>query len=154
MVGRRRKELRDMNPNFIIEAMYDDVTMPLRGTDGSSGFDIHYYGKERILVYPHESVKIPTGLKMQVDKGYDICVYNRSSIASKRLLLKGAELIDHDYRGEVFINLLNSGTDTQVIHPNDKIAQIVIRPVYMGGYLVGDVDITERGSGGFGSTGR
>jgi dUTP pyrophosphatase len=108
---------------------------------------------------PHESRVLPTGLKVEIPKGFMLEIKNKSGIASKRQLLVGACVIDPGYDGEVLINLHNLGTGSQVIKPGEKIAQAILIPIVHCGVeeRYGDADClnlgSKRGSGGFGSTG-
>jgi len=111
---------------------------------------------EDVWVSPRTSCVIPTGIKVEVPEGYMLEVKNKSGIASKRQLVVGACVIDSGYDGEVFINLHNIGNSTQVVKPGDKLAQVVLVPVNTCGFEVvaGEINNnTERGTGGFGSTG-
>ena len=111
---------------------------------------------EDLWVSPRTSCVIPTGIKVEVPEGYMLEVKNKSGIASKRQLVVGACVIDSGYDGEVFINLHNIGNTTQILKPGDKLAQVVLVPVNTCGFEVVTGEInnnTERGDGGFGSTG-
>ncbi|MHA2047948.1 MAG: dUTP diphosphatase [Candidatus Thorarchaeota archaeon] len=101
---------------------------PSRGNPSDAGLDIHFSPKEHapVTINPGESVILGTGLKFGVPHGYMLEVKNRSSVASKRSLLVGACVVDSGYDGEVFVNLHNVGTETQVVEPHSKIAQVVM----------------------------
>lgn len=148
------------------------VKDPVRGTAKSAGIDIfvpevisllqpdgtyHDYN-ESIALKPNESVTIASGLKFNIPENRALLVKNKSGVAMKKSLIKGAELIDEDYQGEVHINLHNVGTDTEVINPGDKITQLIC--IYIDYVTLEDTpedelysEVTERGEGGFGSTG-
>lgn len=107
-------------------------------------------------VSPRTSCLLSTGLKMEIPEGYMMEVKNKSGIASKRQLVVGACVIDAGYDGEIFINLHNIGSTTQIIKPGDKLAQLVLVPIQACGFSVVDGDLNNgsaRGAGGFGSTG-
>ena len=150
---------------MIIEftTLHDNVTLPKRANPSDAGLDIHYSPKEDsvVRVFPGQSVVLETGLKFGVPHGYMLEVKNRSSVASKRSLLVGACVIDSGYNGEVKINLHNVGEEPQVLNPGDKIAQLVMVPVVhfrvakTDDVLYDDpITISDRGTGGFGSTGK
>ena len=143
--------------------MHVNVTHPKRSNPSDAGLDIFFSPEngEKAYVYPGQSVVLETGLKFGVPHGYMLEVKNRSSVASKRSLLVGACVIDSGYAGEVKINLHNVGEHPQVIQPGDKIAQVVMIPVVHFRPCWTDeeelyssaIAISDRGDGGFGSTG-
>lgn len=141
----------------------ENVIPPQRANPSDAGLDIHFCPDDGcgVAVMPGESVVLGTGLRFGVPHGYMLEVKNRSSVASKRGLLVGAHVIDSGYDGEVFINLHNVGTMTQLIEPGQKIAQLVMVPVVSfravesGSedlYGWSPIAISKRGGGGFGST--
>ena len=144
--------------------MHANVTHPQRSNPSDAGLDIFFSPQDgkKTIVYPGGSVVLETGLKFGVPHGYMLEVKNRSSVASKRSLLVGACVIDSGYAGEVKINLHNVGEQPQVIQPGDKIAQIVMVPVVHFRPCLTDAEelyrlpitISDRGDGGFGSTGK
>lgn len=142
-----------------------NVHPPTRGNPSDAGLDIHFSppSNQAITIEPGESALLSTGLRFGVPHGYMLEVKNRSSVASKRSLVVGACVIDSGYDGEVFVNLHNIGTETQVVEPHTKIAQVVMTPVIHframerrgDGNLYGwyPITISERGTGALGSTG-
>ena len=135
---------------------------PQRANPSDAGLDVYANVRDPIVIEPRESAIIPTGLKFGIPHGYMLQVMNRSSMASKRNLVVGAHCIDSGYDGEVFIDIHNIGTETQVVIPCDKIAQVVLVPVVAfravetGNpdlYGWAPITISNRGDGGFGSTG-
>jgi len=135
--------------------------MPVRGTEGSAGIDLFVPNdQESIVLNPGESAFIPAGIKARVPHGYALVAMNKSGIAAKKSLMVGACVIDEDYTGEIHIDLKNVGTESQGINPGDKITQVLCLPVnYVTveeasseDEMFGDL-VTERGAGGFGSTG-
>ena len=138
---------------------------PVRANPSDAGLDIFYCPDDgavsAVAIHPGESAVLGTGLKFGVPHGFMLEVKNRSSMASRKSLVVGACVIDPGYNGEVFINLLNVGKDMKLIKPGDKIAQLVMVPVIhfrprkiMSDVLYdSDICISNRGSGGFGSTG-
>ena len=137
---------------------------PSRSNPSDAGLDIFYcpeHDKGAIFIGPTQTAVLPTGLRFEVPHGYMLEVKNRSSMAAKKQLLVGACVIDPGYSGEVFINLHNVGMTPQIIAVGDKIAQLVMIPVVhfqcqeesSGTIYNRPVCISNRGAGGFGSTG-
>ena len=108
---------------------------------------------DRVHIAPHETIKLPTGWAFQPPKGYMLQILQRSGLASKGLIPLGG-ILDEDYTGEVIVIMLNTTDKYLSINNGDRIAQMAIRPYYQGEFeLVDELDETERGDGGFGSTG-
>ena len=139
-----------------------DVKTPERGTSQSAGIDLFIPNDitDRLVLKMGESVCIPAGIKVKVPKDHALIAMNKSGIAVKRSLIVGACVIDEDYQGEIHIDIKNVGKATQVLKPGDKIIQLLCVPVsYVSideaqseSELYGN-EVTERGEGGFGSTG-
>lgn len=110
-----------------------------------------------ITIRPHEVVKIGCGFALQPPEGYAGYIYARSGLATKQHLRPGncVGVADEDYRGEYIIPLFNDGDEDQIIHHGDRIAQLIFMP-YEQAFLteVDELEVTDRGDGGFGSTGR
>jgi dUTP pyrophosphatase len=136
-----------------------NVKTPNRGTPLSAGIDFYVPEDfEERTISPSESVLIPSGIKAQVPKGYALVAFNKSGVAVKKSLTVGACLVDEDYQGEIHVHLINVGYEQQLVRPGDKVAQFVLLPVNYAnveevplGHLYDEV--SERGQGGFGSTG-
>ena len=138
---------------------------PVRANPSDAGLDIFWCprdGNSLIMeIKPLQSVVLETGLKFGVPHGFMLEVKNRSSMAAKKQLVVGACVIDPGYNGELLINLHNIGNEMRTISPGDKIAQVVMVPVIhfrarkiMTDTLYeSDICISNRGAGGFGSTG-
>ena len=108
---------------------------------------------DRVHIAPHETIKLPTGWAFQPPEGYMLQILQRSGLASKGLIPLGG-ILDEDYTGEVIVIMLNTTDKYLSINNGDRIAQMAIRPYYQGEFeLVDALDETERGDGGFGSTG-
>ncbi len=130
--------------------------LPQYKTPGSSGMDVRARIDEPMTVKPGERVLIPTGLSMEVSLGYEVQARPRSGLALKKglTLLNTPGTIDSDYRGEIQIILINLGNEEVKIEDGERIAQLVICPVVTGRVtLAKKLDNTQRGEGGFGSTG-
>jgi dUTP pyrophosphatase len=138
-----------------------DVKSPNRGTPKSAGIDLFIPNDfEPLNLQPNCSVLIPAGIKVNVPEGHALIVHNKSGIAAKKNVIVGACVIDEDYQGEIHIDLKNIGRNIIELNPGDKITQMLCIPInYTGVEEVGSEDelyegvSTERGTGGFGSTG-
>ena len=109
---------------------------------------------DRVHIAPHETIKLPTGWAFQPPEGYMLQILQRSGLASKGLIPLGG-ILDEDYTGEVIVIMLNTTDKYLSINNGDRIAQMAIRPYYQGEFeLVDELDETERGASGFGSTGK
>lgn len=131
--------------------------LPAYQSQGASGFDIRAQIQETVVLKPGERAMIPTGLSFEIPLGFEIQARPRSGWAAKEGLtvLNTPGTIDADYRGEVKIILINLGREAITIKDQDRVAQLVIAPVIMADFsLVEELGSTERGAGGFGSTGR
>lgn len=130
-----------------------DAKAPVRGTPGSSGLDV--FTPIDVTVPARGDVLIPLDIAFDIPFGWDLAVYNKSGVSTKKHLSKGAELIDSDYTGNCHIHFFNHSDNDVVFHKGDKISQLVMREVWMGDLEEVEeiVKDTERGAGGFGSTG-
>ncbi|MDM8010361.1 MAG: dUTP diphosphatase [Parasphingorhabdus sp.] len=131
-----------------------DLLLPSYETSGSAGMDVR--AAENMVIAPGHRGLVGTGLAFAIPQGYEIQVRPRSGLALKKGIgiPNSPGTIDSDYRGELKIILLNHGEEDFIIERGDRIAQIVVAPVQRGILIeVADLDETQRGSGGFGSTG-
>ncbi|MBN1600496.1 MAG: dUTP diphosphatase [Chitinispirillaceae bacterium] len=133
------------------------LSIPVRMTPGSSGCDICAAVSEDIIIMPGERVLVPTGFCFEIPIGYEIQIRPRSGLAIKHgiTVLNAPGTIDADYRGEVKIILINSGSADFKICRGDRIAQLVIAQVAHNTIFIeaDEMESTSRGSGGFGHTG-
>lgn len=138
---------------------YDDsLPLPRYETAAAAGADLraHLGQGEKLTIKRGERVLVPTGMMMEIPHGYELQIRPRSGLSFKTglMVLNSPGTIDSDYRGEVKIILGNLGDKDEVIMHGDRIAQAVFLPVVQAQYLeVTELSDTERGSGGFGSTG-
>lgn len=131
--------------------------LPQYQSNGASGFDVRAQIDQPIVLKPMERVLVPTGLTFEIPVGFEIQARPRSGWALKHglTLMNTPGTIDADYRGEVKVILVNLGTEAVTIQDQDRCAQLVICPVIQAQFeLVSDLSSTERGAGGFGSTGK
>lgn len=134
-----------------------NAVLPTYGSAEAAGADLYACLDDDVTIRPGQSAFIPTGLAMEIPKGYAGLIYARSGLACKRGLAPANKVgvIDSDYRGEFIVVLHNHGTEPQTVSQGERIAQLVITPVITPVYE--EVDIltdTQRASGGFGSTGK
>ncbi|MEE3234871.1 MAG: dUTP diphosphatase [Candidatus Latescibacterota bacterium] len=130
--------------------------LPAYETELSAGMDVRAELDRPIVLDPGTRDLIPTGLYMEIPAGYEVQVRPRSGLAYKRGLtvLNAPGTIDADYRGELGVLLVNTSSEAQTIEPGERIAQLLISPVYRIEWLeVDELGKTDRGGGGFGSTG-
>lgn len=133
------------------------VGPPSRGTFGASGYDLSYAGEERVQVEPGQVVPIPTGIALQIPSGYEGQIRSRSGNTYSVGLVVANQpgTIDADYRGEVFALMTVIKPDPVLIYPGNRVAQLVFAPVSRPELqIVDELDDSERGGYGFGSTGR
>lgn len=131
--------------------------LPTYGSAEAAGADLYACLTEPLTIHPGEVAWITTGIALEIPKGCAGLVYARSGLACKRGLAPANKVgvIDSDYRGEIKVVLLNHGKEDQVIAHGERIAQFVITPVLTPVYEeVTELDNTERGVSGFGSTGK
>lgn len=138
-----------------IKKLNENATTPTYGSDFAAGADL-YSCEDEITILPGETRLIHTGIVMEIPEGYVGLIYARSGIATKRGLAPANKVgvIDSDYRGEVMVALHNHSSNPAKIEAKERIAQIVITPYLTVNFTEADsLGNTERGSGGFGSTG-
>ena len=131
--------------------------LPSYQTPLSSGFDVKACIDEPIELHSLDRSLVPTGLKIQIPEGYEIQARPRSGWAIREglSLINTPGTIDADYRGEIKIPLVNLSRNTITIHPEDRIAQLVVCPIAMAEFeTVTALESSDRGAGGFGSTGQ
>jgi dUTP pyrophosphatase len=138
----------------------ENAILPTRGTALAAGVDLYALlpdGQESAAVAPQGKYLFPTGIAVEIPEGYVGLVFARSGIATKRQLAPAncVGVIDADYRGECTVALHNDTDEVRTVAPGDRIAQLVILPFLAAEFAEADaLDETDRGAGGFGSTGR
>ena len=141
-----------------IKKVRDSAKVPNRATSGSAGLDLCACIDEPVTLEGGATAVIPTGIAIALPSAeYGAFVFPRSGIAVKHGigLLNSVGVIDSDYRGEIMVGLINQVSTPYTIQPGERVAQMVVMPVsMMSTEEVYDLDETERGAGGFGSTGR
>ena len=142
--------------NIPIQLVRKGPSLPAYQTGQSAGMDLAAAIDEPIVLAPHERVVVPTGIAIALPEGYEAQVRGRSGLAAKHGVMpaNGVGTIDADYRGEIGVILLNTSTEPFTIEPAMRIAQLVIARYERAEWVeVENLDETERGKGGFGSTG-
>tara|TARA_Y100001970_G_C14212793_1_gene847878 strand:- start:1437 stop:1877 length:441 start_codon:yes stop_codon:yes gene_type:complete len=141
---------------ILIKKLSKEVSIPKYETDGSSGMDLAANIKNTIKIDPGKIEIIPTGLALSIPKGFEVQIRPRSGLAAKNKItvLNTPGTIDADYRGEIKVILINLGHETFSVEKGLRIAQMVVCPILQAELEeVTDLGQTERGKGGFGSTG-
>ena len=140
-----------------IKKLKENAIIPTRGSDRAAGYDLYACLENEITIGAGETVKIGTGLSIAVPEGYFGAIFARSGLAAKEGLRPAncVGVADSDYRGEYIVALHNDSAISRVVTPGARIAQLVVMPYLSVEYEeVDSLDETERGAGGFGSTGK
>lgn len=140
-----------------IKKLNDKAIIPTRGSKQAAGYDLYACSDENVKIASHGTVKVGTGVSVAIPEGYFGAVYARSGLSAKQGLRPAncVGVIDSDYRGEIIVALHNDTDIEQTIDKNERIAQIVVMPyLSVDFHETDELDATERGSGGFGSTGK
>lgn len=141
-----------------VKKLRDNAVVPKRATPGSAGMDLYACIDEAVTVKPHECVKIPTGIAIALPSAeLGAFIFARSGLAVKHGVAPAncVGVVDSDYRGEVIVGLVNQFEEPYTVEPNERIAQLVIMPVSLPEIeLCDELDETQRGEGGFGSSGK
>jgi dUTP pyrophosphatase len=135
----------------------EDIPLPSYATSGSAALDLRAAVESDMVLQPGERKLVPTGLRMAIPHGHEAQVRPRSGLAIKHgiTMVNTPGTIDSDYRGEVQVIMVNLGGEPFIVRRGDRIAQLVIAPVMQAALEeVDELPETERGDGGFGSTGR
>lgn len=132
--------------------------LPAYGTPGSAGLDLRACIDAPLVIEPGQTVLVPTGLAIHIgDPGYAAMILPRSGLGHKNGIVLGnlVGLIDSDYQGQLMVSTWNRGHTTFTLQPMDRLAQLVIVPVLQVGFnVVEEFASSDRGAGGFGSTGK
>ena len=140
-----------------VKKLHSEAILPTYGTEEAAGADLYACLNAPVTIQPGQSAFIPTGLALEVPKGCAGLIYARSGMACKRGLVPANKVgvIDSDYRGEIRVVLFNHGQQEQTVQHGERIAQMIITPVLTPAYAeTEDLTDTDRGAGGFGSTGK
>jgi len=143
--------------NVKMKIVRPGASLPSKATSGSAAFDVCVWPEAPVTIGVGEIVSLPTGIAMEPDRE-DVAalMLGRSGLGAKHgiTLANSVGLIDSDYRGEMRVTLINRGSAPFVVNPGDRVAQLMFVPVYAAALTLADeLGDTERGAGGFGSTG-
>lgn len=139
-----------------IKKAYENTIVPTRGSSSAAGYDLYAHLDTDVVISPHTTEKIDSGICIEIPEGYFGGVFARSGLATKQGLRPSncVGVVDSDYRGHVIVALHNDSEQFQVVHNGDRIGQLVIIPYLQTEFkVVDDLTETDRGTGGFGSTG-
>ena len=145
-----------MKPTLRMKKLDPRAVTPTYGSPAAAGADLYALLDETLTVAPGETVRVPTGLSLEIPEGYAGLIYARSGLSVKRGLAPANKVgvIDADYRGEILVALYNQSPVPQTVESGERIAQLVIAPVLQVEFEeCDDLSDTARGAGGFGSTG-
>lgn len=140
-----------------VKKLSPKAILPLYASSGAAGADLHARLDAPVTINPGETALIGTGLSLAIPPGYGGFVFARSGLATKSGLAPANKVgvIDSDYRGEIKVPLHNHSPWPKTVSDGERIAQLAVIPVAMASFIeMGCLDETERGEGGFGSTGR
>lgn len=146
-----------MRVNIKYMKLNPNAQAPTCGSSESAGYDLYAAIDGPIGIEPHKTVKVPTGLSMELPENTFGGIYARSGIATKEGLRPAncTGVIDSDYRGEIIVALHNDSDVYRVVEPKERIAQLIIQPYIKASYEEAEeLSATDRGAGGFGSTGK
>lgn len=135
------------------QKLHPDAQVPSYAHIGDAGADV--YSVSEVILQPQHRAAIPTGLAVDIPIGYEIQVRPKSGLALKHgiTVLNSPGTVDAGYRGEIQIIVINLGTEAYTFTKGQKIAQLVLKPVIQAHYFEGELGTSDRGLGGFGSTG-
>ena len=140
----------------LIKRLSKNIELPKYETNGSSGMDLSANVEKQIKIEPGKTSIIPTGISVSIPKNFEIQIRPRSGLAAKNQIsvLNSPGTIDADYRGEIKVILINLSNTTFVVERGARIAQMVLCPIVKAKFKeIDNLDNTDRGTGGFGSTG-
>ena len=140
-----------------VKKLSDNAVLPTYGSAEAAGADLYACLDAPVTIQPGDTAFIPTGIALEVPRGCAGLIYARSSLGAKRGLAPANKVgvIDSDYRGEIRVVLLNHSKTQQTVLPGERIAQFVVTPVLTPQYIEAEsLSETDRGAGGFGSTGK
>lgn len=143
--------------NVLLKKLRPNARIPSRGSEQAAGYDLYACLDAPVLIAPGETVTVGTGITAALPDGYFGACFARSGLAKKEGLRPAncVGVVDSDYRGEYLIALHNDSDETRTVTDGERIAQLVILPYLTVGFTeVDTLPETERGAGGFGSTGK
>lgn len=154
------KSRKDENMSVKIKKLVEEALLPSRGSDKAAAYDVYaciMNFEREVVIEPHTTVKVGTGLSMTPPEGFFVGIYARSGLSTKEGLRPAncVGVCDEDYTGEYIVALHNDSEEPRVVKHGDRIAQLILQKRYDMDFVeVTELDATERGAGGFGSTGK
>lgn len=146
-----------MKLDVSVKVLREGAVIPKIATEGSAAADLCACIDEPVNILPGKTVLIPTGIAVAVPVGFAAFIFARSGLGIKHGIVpsNAVGVIDSDYRGEIGVGLYNHSDEEYTVNPGDRIAQMAIMPVAAANFIAAEeLDDTERGKGGFGSTGK
>lgn len=146
-----------MTPTLKLKKLRESAAIPHNATAGSAGYDLCADTADVILIPAGETRMVPTGIAAEIPRGYAGFVFARSGLGIKQGIVPAncVGVIDSDYRGEIMVGLRNHSQNEFAVNAGDRIAQLVLMPVFTPEIEICDeLTDTQRGQGGFGSTGK
>ena len=143
--------------NIPVKILNDKAILPTKGSEYAAGYDLYAATDKEIVIPPHTTLKIGTGLAVELPEGTFGAIFARSGLATKKGLRPAncVGIIDSDYRGELIVAVHNDTDLPQTVDTNERIAQFIVMPYYMIEFNKTDnLSETKRGEGGFGASGR
>ncbi len=140
-----------------VKLLRSGAMLPTYGTEGAAGADLYACLEGSVTIQPGQTVFVPTGIALEVPRGFAGLVYARSGLACKRDLAPANKVgvIDSDYRGEIIVALHNHGSEARQVEHGERVAQLLITPVLTPVFQAAEaLSDTARSGGGFGSTGK
>lgn len=146
-----------MTKKVRLKKLHDNAKIPVYGSKEAAGADLYACMAEPVSIGPGETKMIHTGIAVEIPDGCVGLIYARSGLATKKGVAPANKVgvIDSDYRGEILVGLFNHSKEAFIVEPEERVAQMVITPYIRAEYEeVQSLMETQRGQGGFGSTGR
>ncbi len=140
-----------------VKKMRENAVIPKIATSGSAAADLYACIDEPVIIHARGSAVVPTGIAIAVPEGYGAFIFARSGLGIKHGIAPRncVGVIDSDYRGEICVGLQNNSDEDYTVQPSDRVAQMAIMPVMPAEYVLSEeLSETDRGTGGFGSTGK
>jgi dUTP pyrophosphatase len=148
--------MKHVTVSIVQDPADQDLPLPAYETDQAAGMDLRAAVREKLIVAPGERSMVPTGIRIALPAGTEAQIRPRSGLAIRHgiSMVNSPGTIDADYRGEINVLLINHGQEAFTIERGDRIAQMVIAPVFQADWAVAEsLEDTQRGEGGFGHTG-
>ena len=142
---------------IFIKKLKDNAIIPTQGSMAAAGYDAYACLDHDVEILPGKNAKIGTGIAVSIPEETWLGIFARSGLATKEGLRPAncVGVVDSDYRGEIIVAVYNDSLEAKIVHPGERIAQLILLPNYKWEIqVVKDLDVTDRGSAGFGSTGK